>query len=425
MSIRDRVAIAAGRFVSWTSKTFRLGAGATWPGEVALTISPSILNALSMQFSKGIILVVGTNGKTTTSSMISTILSGNHQSHIHNTSGANLLNGVVSACIVHGGKPSEYAIFEVDENSLPHVIRYVTPKVVVVLNLFRDQLDRYGEVDVIAEKWTKALKLLPPDSTVILNADDPLVCSFGKKLDAKVKYFGLSEQFKQDRKVEHATDSIFCQFCGGRLAYKSYYFSHLGDWYCTVCGDKRPEVSLSSWNSPLPGLYNTYNTLAAVLASRELMIADSTISHALLGFHPAFGRQEEFTVGTKTLKLFLSKNPAGFNASLRATLDMNPKAILIALNDRIPDGRDVSWIWDVDFEIVPSKTHIIVSGDRVYDLALRIQYSDTKKMIVEADLKKAVDQGLTTIKDGEVLYVLATYSAMLEIRKILIGRKIL
>lgn len=444
MSLKDSVAVYCGKLVSFISRTFRLGAGATWPGEVSLMISPNILEVLSTRFSKGIILVVGTNGKTTTTSMIAKILAQERLTVVYNVSGANLLNGIVSAIVTKSGTSFDYGLFEVDENSLPIVMRYVNPRSVIVLNLFRDQLDRYGEVDVIAEKWHKTLRMLRPDASLILNADDPLVASFGKNQDARVSYFGLSEQFKQDRAVDHATDSIFCQFCGGRLAYTSYYFSHLGDWYCTVCGEKRPDVTLSSWDSPLPGLYNTYNTLAAVLAARELGIPDDRITSALAGFTPAFGRQEEFEVVsassskagipkvTKKIKLFLSKNPAGFNASLRATLDLNPEAVLIALNDRIPDGRDVSWIWDVDFEMIPDGVGIVVSGDRVYDMALRIRYThtadiagDTDRVTVEPDLKAAVRQGLGKIKSGGTLYVLATYSAMLDVRKIITGRKIL
>jgi UDP-N-acetylmuramyl tripeptide synthase len=313
----------------------------------------------------------------------------------------------VSSCLIHYGKQFDYGVFEVDENSLPHITRYITPKMVVILNLFRDQLDRYGEVDVIAQKWQKVLKTIPSESTIILNADDPLVASFGKKVDARVLYFGLSEKYKQDRVVDHATDSIFCQYCGGRLAYTSYFFSHLGDWYCTICGDKRPDVALSSWNSPLPGLYNTYNTLAAVLVGRELGIADPQIESSLIEFRPAFGRQEEFDIDGKRIKLFLSKNPAGFTASLRAVLDMKPKAIMVALNDRIPDGRDVSWVWDVDFEMIGPKTSVVVTGDRVYDIALRMHYADLKHLSVESDTKKAIDSGVLQIKHGETLYVLA------------------
>jgi UDP-N-acetylmuramyl tripeptide synthase len=186
-------------------------------------------------------------------------------------------------------------------------------------------------------------------------------------------------------------------------------------------------LDLSSWQSPLPGLYNRYNTLAAVLTARECHITDDHITTALTGFAPAFGRQEEFAVADKKIKVFLSKNPAGFNASLRTVLESKPAAILFALNDRIPDGRDVSWIWDVDFETVPKNVEVVVTGDRVYDMAIRVQYSagEMRKPHVEPDLRHAIKQGLQLTPQGGILYVLSTYSAMLEVRKIVGGRKIL
>ena len=436
MSFRDRFAIFAGKSVAWVSKTFGLGAGATWPGEVALSISPDILKPLAEQFRKGVILIAGTNGKTTTSLMIKTVVEYEQLSVIHNASGANLLNGLVSACAIKtsGSETidADWGIFEVDENSLPIILKYAKPKVLVLLNLFRDQLDRYGEVDVVAEKWQYALSLLTSDTTLVLNADDPLIASLGKKTKASVLYFGLDERGEQAVELEHATDSIFCYSCGSRLFYHAYYFSHLGDWYCKACGEKRPAINLSSWESPLPGQYNLYNTLAAVLTTQTIGIHSKHIKDALKGFAPAFGRQEEREVDGKKIKLLLSKNPAGFNASIRAVLDMKPKAILLALNDRIPDGRDVSWIWDVDFEMIPLSLPVVVTGDRVYDMALRIQYRDskfesrnTKQLVVEPNVRKAIHEALSMIKTGETLYALPTYSAMLDIRKIVTGRRIL
>ncbi len=425
MRFQDSLAIIIGKVVSLISKTFRLGAGATWPGEAALMISPSILRSLSSQFTKGIILVAGTNGKTTTALMLKTILTHEKLSVVHNNSGANLLNGLVSSCLTSAATQNDYGVFEVDENSLPVVLRFITPKAIVILNLFRDQLDRYGEVDVIAEKWKKSIATLTEETTLVLNADDPLIASLGKNSKARVVYFGLTEKADAVIALEHATDSIFCLFCGARLLYYTYYFSHLGDWYCNVCGEKRPELALSSFESPLPGLYNTYNTLGAVLTAQTLGIQMDHIKNSLVGFTPAFGRQEEFKVGDKKIKLFLSKNPAGFNASLRAVLDMKPSVMLLCLNDRIPDGRDISWIWDVDFEKIPPESSVVVSGDRVYDMALRIKYCEHNKLIVEPVLKNALSKGLETIQEGETLYILATYSAMLEVRKILTGKKIL
>jgi lipid II isoglutaminyl synthase (glutamine-hydrolysing) len=433
MTPAERFAIILGKCVSLFSTTFGIGAGATWSGEVALTLSPDILKPLAKQFRRGVILVAGTNGKTTTSLMIKTILHYENFKVIANDSGANLLNGVISACIkkasIAGTISADWGVFEVDENSLPIILQYVTPKFVVLLNLFRDQLDRYGEVDVIAEKWNKALKSLKDDTTSICNADDPLVASIGKKSGCDSVYFGLTKKTTQDGGIEHATDSIFCLNCGSRLSYNNYYFSHLGDWYCRTCGEKRPVLTISSWESPLPGLYNQYNTMAAALTAKQLGIHNQHIREALKNFKPAFGRQEEKTVNGKTVKLFLSKNPTGFNASLRAVLDMKPKVILLSLNDRIPDGRDVSWIWDVDFEIIPESIEIVVTGDRVYDLALRLQYTkkirDDKYLFAEPDPKKALQLALSKLNERETLYVLPTYSAMLEIRKIITGKKIL
>ena len=426
-----------GRVVSALSKTLGLGAGATWPGEVALRLNPNILSTLASQLKKGIILVAGTNGKTTTALMIKTILEAQGLRVVHNTSGANLLNGIVSACIQksswNGTLTADYGVFEVDENSLPAVMSSLSSRapaqrgeaishqqeiassqasrndnkqkfIIVLLNLFRDQLDRYGEVDVIAQKWERALR--GSNVTIIANSDDPLVAHLG--LHAKTTFFGINDKTKFLPKMEHATDSTFCLHCGARLTYEGVYFSHLGIWKCPKCDEKRPKPDISEAESPLPGLYNLYNTLATLSVSKTLGIKAD-----LAGFHPAFGRQEE--IGN--VKIFLSKNPTGFNQSLRTVLDLGAKQLLLVLNDRIPDGRDVSWIWDVDFEMIAPKTSVRVSGERAYDLALRLKYAGVKAQIYE-NLENALD-----IK--ETLYVLPTYSAMLDVRKILTGKKIL
>jgi len=389
-----------GKLVAQLSQTFGLGAGGTWPGEIALRISPNILSILSSQLKKGVILIAGTNGKTTTAKMIQIILEQNGFTVVHNASGANLDNGIVSALIQK--LDADWGVFEVDENSLPAVARAIRPKIVVLLNLFRDQLDRYGEVDVIAEKWEKALR--QRKATIIANADDPLVAHLG--INAKAKFFGIEDKSKFLPKMEHATDSTFCLNCGARLTYDGIYFSHLGIWRCTKCAERRPRPGISKGTSPLPGLYNLYNTLAALGVAEILHLKAN-----LVNFHPAFGRQEE--IGN--IKIFLSKNPAGFNQSLRTVLALGAKNLLLVLNDRIPDGRDVSWIWDVDFEMIPKGVSVRVSGDRVYDLAIRLKYAGIKATIFE-NLEKALEGPL---------FVLPTYSAMLEVRQILKGRKIL
>lgn len=426
----DRLIIVLTKFVSFISKTLGLGAGETWPGEIALKLRPHIAGAMAKSLSKGIILVAGTNGKTTTSLMIKTVLEGVGDVVIHNATGANLLNGIVSSFIRKadwlGRVGADVGIFEVDENSLPIVLTYMKPSRVVLLNLFRDQLDRYGEVDVIVEKWTQALAKLPRATQFILNSDDPGIASLGSAVKGKVLYFGINDRKKFLKIAEHATDSTFCPRCGKRLEYEGMYFSHLGLWQCPSCGNKRPTPDVSVWPTALPGLYNQYNTLAAVATVTSFPIPYATVKHALVGFMPAFGRQEEIAVGDKKVKVFLSKNPTGFNASLRTVLEMGSDHILLVLNDRIPDGRDVSWIWDVDFEMIPKNTNVTVSGDRVFDMALRMKYADTGATVKhDRDLSQALHDAIEMTPKGKVLYVLATYSGMLEVRGMLTGRKIL
>ncbi len=426
-----------GKLLTGVSKIFKIGAGSTWPGHLALQTEPDILVKLSLKLDKGIILVAGTNGKTTTAKMIAQILrykqsfSANKDTKIlKNESGANLLNGIVSALINStnwfGKINASWAIFEADEATLPLVIEKVTPKVVILLNLFRDQLDRYGEVDLIAEKWRTALLKLPKTTTVILNADDPHISLLGKNLTAKVIYFGLNDPSIFLEKSQHAVDSLYCPSCGSKLLFDGFFLSHLGHWRCLNCGAKRPNPDLTSWASPLRGVYNQYNTLASVLAAKTIGFKDKEITKALSSFKPAFGRQEDLEVDDKNIKIILSKNPAGFNESIRVLKDFpgKRKTILLCLNDRIPDGRDVSWIWDIDTEDLLNGHDIIVSGDRALDFALRIKYSDIKPRI-EKDLRGAIKYGLGKISEGETLYILPTYSAMLAVRKIIRGRKIL
>lgn len=428
-----------GKIIALVSRILNLGAGSTWPGHVAYEVEPRILSSLTNQLQKGIILIAGTNGKTTTAKMISEILRYEDTEILRNESGANLLNGMVSALIQKsdwfGRIKADWAIFEVDEATLPLAISKIKNQkeqklIVVLLNLFRDQLDRYGEVDLIAQKWQEALQELPKNATIILNADDPHIAYLGKNLKSRVVYFGLDDPRLFLGKMEHAVDSVYCPSCGRKLDFTGVYFSHLGIWNCPGCGQKRPNLSLSSWDYPLPGVYNRYNTLAAVSVAKMVGVKEEKIKKALADFKPAFGRQEEFKVDGKKIRLLLSKNPAGFNESIRTLKEFpgKKKVVLLLLNDRIPDGRDVSWIWDVDFEKIADYANFLaISGDRVYDMALRIKYAEfpLNKTLINADLKTAIQSGLIRINEGETLYVLPTYSAMLEVRKIIRGRKIL
>ena len=418
-----------GILVSYTSRLCALGAGATWPGEIALRLNPGILEQLSHRLKKGAIVIAGTNGKTTTALLLKKMIESHGDSVVHNMTGANLLNGIVSTLLLSSKK--DWGIFEVDENVLPILLKYIHPTAIILLNLFRDQLDRYGEVDAIAEHWKKVLLALDSQSVVIANADDPLICAVCENLKTKKIFFGLENPSLFRKTMQHATDTIYCPKCGTRLTYGGVYYSHLGKWSCGSCSFTHPDVTLSmiDYQSSLEGVYNHYNAIAASAVSKLIGINEAHIRESLADFVPAFGRMEHMTVWGKDVCIVLSKNPTGFNESLETYINSKNKGpVLLLLNDRIPDGTDVSWIWDVDFELLNrNQNEIIVSGDRTYDMAIRIKYAidDILRMTVSDKLESALSIALSNVQIDETLWILATYSAMLDVRKILTGKKIL
>lgn len=431
--------IIFGKIISFMSRLLNKGNGSTWPGEIALIINPNFLkNLILINPNLKIILIAGTNGKTTTSLMIYEIIKSAGFKVFRNESGANLLNGIASSFIknsnLNGKVNYDFAIFEIDENNLPISIGNLKPNFVLLLNLFRDQLDRYGEISSIAKKWKEAF-LRTENLKLLINADDPLVANIGielennnKKTEQNIFYFGLPENLMRDKVLKHGADSIYCPKCGYKLDYEKIAYSHLGKWHCNNCGFSRVKIWSSKLNVkyPLLGLYNKYNTLAALKLSKLLNLEEKAINEGLFKIKPAFGRQEEIILNNKKIKIFLSKNPISFNQSLETIMEFekNP-TILIVLNDKIPDGRDISWIWDVDIErYIKNIKRIIVSGDRVYDMALRIKYADASSDNFE-NLENAIKFGLNLLEINESLYILPTYSSMLEVRKILTGKKIL
>ncbi len=420
------------KVISKISKTLNLGHGSTWPGHIALKLNSNFVDQILKKSQTKTILVTGTNGKTTTAKLLQTILEQANQKVFLNSSGANLLNGLASSIILKsdlaGNLNFNYVIFEVDENTLPQITGKIEPDFIIALNLYRDQLDRYGEINTIAKKWKKAYQNLNK-TEFILNADDPQIAYLGNNLDAKTHYFGLNDQKFEYKTQQHASDSILCPQCGTKLTYDAFYFSHLGKWECGTCKLKRPNPTLESFKYyPLLGTYAIYDTLAAILTAQILGITDNQIEKALRSFKPAFGRQEIVEIDEKKAQLFLSKNPTSFNESLRTINENGAQNLLLVLNDRIPDGTDVSWIWDIDFEtLIDKNTKLYLAGDRVYDLTLRIKYAglDVSAKNVFENLENAVGKGLKETKTLETFYILPTYSAMLETRKILTGKKIL
>ena len=442
--IRLALAVGVAKTVTAVVRWLQLGAASVLPGEIARRLHPRLLPLLFAQLKEGAILVVGTNGKTTTSLLLRSILESQGWRVVHNETGANLINGLITALLgkanLLGQLKADYAILEVDENILPLILKDCQPRIILGLNLFRDQLDRYGEVDTISQRWREGIAPLPPETAVILNADDPTLSHLGQQLPQRVLFFGLSEPSLYLEEIPHAVDSIYCPSCGHPLDYQGVYLSHLGDFSCPSCGFSKSQPAFHSrdWPQILIGVYNKYNTLAAGLVARELGIDAAAIFEIVRDFRAAFGRAEELTVKGKHVRILLSKNPVGMNETIRTVRDLQrtekASTVLLVLNDRIPDGTDVSWIWDVDMEkLANAMETLVISGDRAYDLALRLQYSreqiegdfNSHQLIIKEDLEEAITTALAQTPEDETLHILPTYSAMLEVRGFLTGRKIL
>lgn len=433
------IVLLLGKIVSKLSSLLNIGSGSTWPGNLAMMLDKEFIRKV-VKKNKNIqsVLIAGTNGKTTTTSLLRHLLTNLGFKTFSNQEGANLVNGVASTLInqsdLFGNLKYDFALFEVDEFSLPLVLEQIKPNVVVILNLFRDQLDRYGEVNTIGLKWFSSLKKLSPNSKLIVNGDDPYLYFSSKALPNQKYYFGVNKSLMTIKNLPHDVDFSYCPSCNELLDYKSISYAHLGDYVCRKCGFKRGEVedfSKIKIKYPLDGLYNIYNTNAILtILSTLFKINPLKISGLMKHFKPAFGRQEQIEYKGKKVFILLSKNPAGFNQSINVVSEIvknNKVVFLVLLNDRVPDGRDVSWIWDVDFgNILKLATKIFVSGDRVYDMTLRLKYEDKLKEIYPFDnFKEALNCSLKEIHNDEKLYVLTTYSAMLDLRKILVGRKLL
>ncbi len=435
-------ALFLAKFVDWCIQSLNLGAGSTWPGEVALHIDPSFVRHLAQKNTMKFILIVGTNGKTTTTALITHGLQKKGLKVICNPEGANLLNGVASMLVknssLKGQIVSDYAILELDENAFSQVISQIhNPDLILFLNLFRDQLDRYGEMHTIVKRWQRALASLSKSTTLIVNGDDPRLVYMSKQTALPVVYFGSAKEDKSQKEIPHDVDSVHCPACGSKLIYFAMSYSHLGDYACRQCGFSAPERWSDSLNliPTLLGVYNRYNIRAAVSVLHIICRLEFTEARELLdGFQPAFGRQERLTAFRKEWIIILSKNPAGFNQSINALDEIagNEKTdIGIILNDRIPDGTDVSWIWDVEFDRVYNHAStVVVSGDRTYDMAIRMETVEqgikiNSKLIAEPTLKKALEHLVDNHTSAQPIVILATYSGMMEVRKILKGRALL
>lgn len=422
--------IAVGKGVLHLSKLLN-HSGSTWPGHAALKTDAGLIKKVLLK-NPGVkvVLIAGTNGKTTTTKALAHILETKGISTLTNNAGANLLNGLASLLVAHvtiGGALKHKAIvFEVDENTLPLVLEEIPePTAIILLNLFRDQLDRYGEVNATSEKWKESIKNLTDNTLVVANADDPQIASIADSAKNKV-FFSIDNIFKKEKVLSHAVDSTTCPKCNSQLSYSGISYSHIGNFYCTNCGFKNPKAKTFDFKTKLRGIYNIYNLTSAILTADKIFgVNPYSGQKALETFKPAFGRQEAIEIDNRKVVVLLSKNPTGFNESLKVAIENGSTSLLILLNDRIPDGRDISWIWDVDFEILASKNiKIIVSGDRAFDMANRLLFANTTHEVFES-YSVAYQEVLRITPTGKTITILPTYSAMLEIRKLISGKAIL
>jgi len=485
-NVRLVAAIGAGKAAGLASRVLRAGGGTTLPGLVARRIAPDTLRLLSAKLPGGVIVIGGTNGKTTTTRMIAALLGASGRQVLHNRAGANLVTGltttVLAGSTLAGRIHADTALFETDEAALPQALAETQPNLVVLHNLFRDQLDRYGEVDTIASKWRAALEQLPESATVLLNADDPAVAALGEGLRARVRYYGLEDLRQSGGGATHFADSQFCRRCGAPYTYSALFYAHIGHYACPNCGHRRPApdfrlerldldgtaasrllISFPAENArshasgylemrlPLPGLYNALNALAATAAGLILGAAPARIRDTLETFSAAFGRIERIDAGGRPLFMALIKNPVGASETVRmlvpdqqieneelriAKAPDTPESsqssilnsqlhLLVAINDKFADGTDVSWLWDADFErLAGHVAGAMVAGTRAADMAVRLKYAgvDPALVITEPALARALDLALDRLPAGATLYILPTYTAMLELRAELVRR---
>ncbi len=442
--------VAASRAIGVASRASGRGGGTTLPGRVLLRLAPDAIARLGAGLDRGTTVVSATNGKTTTAGMIAALLEADGRHPVHTRAGSNRTWGVATALLEQRGREG---LFEVDEAWLPRVVDQLDPATIVLGNLFRDQLDRYGEMEALADEWATAVAARAGRAGLVLNADDPLIADLGRDADerprAGVVYFGIEDSAQALPELQHAFDAKHCRRCGHPYAYERAFVGHLGHYSCPSCGAERPRPEVAATaielrgmdgsrttvrtpageielELPLPGLYNVYNALAAVAAGLGLGVAPERIATALGGVRAAFGRVETIAVDGKPVSILLIKNPAGANEVLR-TLRLEAEEervdLWIALNDRIADGRDVSWVWDADFELLAGRVRrVVCAGTRAPEMALRLKYAGWPPDSIELvpEVEASLDRAVATAPGR--LFALPTYTALMELRKLLADR---
>jgi UDP-N-acetylmuramyl tripeptide synthase len=440
--MRAQAAAALARTVGTLSRRSGRG-GTSLPGKVLLRLEPDAIGKLSRRLPRGAAAISATNGKTTTAAMVSAILEPTGTRLIYNRAGANMAGGIATALADARGR-GDLGLFEVDEFWLGGVVDQLRPRALLLANLFRDQLDRYGELETIADRWQAVVDGPATAQTqLVLNADDPLVADLGRARPDAL-FFGVQDVSLALPGLQHAADSTHCRRCGRPYTYDTVLLGHLGHYHCPTGDSVRPVPAISAdavqlngvrdaaftlttpagtrrVTVPLPGLYNVYNALAAAALTTALGASLDEIAAGLATVAPAFGRAETVQLGARPMTLLLIKNPAGANEVLRTLLLEEDEIDLFAvLNDNIADGRDVSWVWDADFELLAGRLRrVTCTGTRAAELGVRMKYAGvpTDRIVVVPELEAGLDAALG---GGEgPLYALPTYTAMLALRELL------
>ncbi len=451
MSAAFRAKRAAARAIGGLSRRSGRGGGTTLPGRVLLRLDDRAIERLGGGLSDGSVILSATNGKTTTAGMLAAAMGAAGRTPVHNRAGSNMSWGVATALLEQSG---DEGLFEVDEAWLPGVAAQLHPRLIVLGNLFRDQLDRYGELEHLADEWARLVDSLTGSTGLVLNADDPLIADLGRDAGGArregVTYFGIEDARHALPELQHAHDAKHCRRCGHPYAYERAFVGHLGHYSCPNCGADRPppdvaatKIELDGMSGsrvtiatpdgelelalPLPGLYNVYNALAAVAAASRLGIPAADAVRGIESMKAVFGRVETIDVGDGTLSILLIKNPAGTNEVLRTlrleAAEQGGLDLWIGLNDRIADGRDVSWIWDADFELLEgSIRRVVCAGTRAAEIAVRLKYAGVPEALIEVEpsIETSLDRALDG--SGERLFALPTYTALLELRNLLADR---
>ncbi|MEE0410004.1 MAG: MurT ligase domain-containing protein [Clostridia bacterium] len=434
--MRRLMAIWLGKMVFLAGKITKRQTSSA-PGELALKVCPTLISDMNKRVAKKIIVTCGTNGKTTTNNVICSALEAKGYKVMCNRIGANMLSGAVTAYIesatLSGKINADYACLEIDEAYARIIFRQIKPDVMVITNLFRDQLDRYGELDGTVKLINDAIDMAD-GVTLVLNADDPVCAQFGKKENVKALYYGVSEKVLEDE--DNAKEGRFCPVCGSALSYNYHHYSQLGDFFCHGCDYKRPDpdyvinnvklgvpmsfaINGEAYTVNYKGFYNILNLSAVYTALCAAGESVENFDRLLSGYKPPSGRMQEFNL-KKPVVLSLSKNPAGFNQAITTVnADSRKKDVILAINDGAGDGRDISWIWDVNFQKLRNENTntLSVTGVRRYDTALRFKYDDTEVDVLTDSMKDAILKALDT--DSEIIYVMVNYTAMYSTEAIL------